>query len=316
MLGAALQTIGQTYLDVSLHTGPDLRVRIMERPAMWMAPTELDTLRTDMAQVAKACLPDAALTYGVFDPDSDALSRSVVTLVTDEAGRPIALNALGLMTVNVAPAPVDVLHLGLVMVAPDQRQRKLSWVLYGLTCFLIFIRRQMRPIWVSSVTQVPAVVGMVDQMFSDVWPRPDAPMQKLSHLMIATQIMAAHRCVFGVGDDAGFDPDRFVITNAYTGGSDALAKTWDQAAKHREQAYNTLCCDVLDYGRADDLLQLGRMDVAAMRRYLAREVPRGAVFGLIVTAAMVALSRVILPVTHWLDATKPWRSLRPWNDTT
>ena len=312
MLGATFRTFGQTYLDMTLRSGGDLHVRIVERPALWMSPDALAALRRDMDAIAGACLPNDPLTYGVFDPQGDALTRSVITIVKDASGAPIALNALGVMTVAVQPEPHDVLHLGLVMVVPEQRQRKLSWVLYGLTCFLIFMRRQMRPIWVSSVTQVPAVVGMVDQMFSDVWPSPAGTAQSLSHLMLGTQIMAAHRDVFGVGDDAGFAPDSFVISAAYTGGSDALAKTWDQAAKHRDAAYNDLCARKLDYVRGDDLLQIGRMDMAAMRRYLQREVPRGAIAGLMVTALMVSLSRVILPVTHWLDAGKTWRSLRPW----
>ncbi|MDP5358559.1 MAG: hypothetical protein NWR52_00145, partial [Paracoccaceae bacterium] len=69
----------------------------------------------------------------------------------------------------------------------------------------------------------------------------------------------------------------------YTGGSDDLQKTWDQAPKHRDDRYNAFCQQALDYTRGDDLLQLGLMDLAAMRSYLAREVPRSAVFGLVLT---------------------------------
>jgi hypothetical protein len=100
-------------------------------------------------------------------------------------------------------------------------------VLYGLTCFLLFVRNQFRPLWISNVTQVPAVVGMVSEMFSDVWPYPDADRRTLNHVLMARRIMAGHRHVFGVGEDAEFDETRFVITNAYTGGSDNLKKTWD-----------------------------------------------------------------------------------------
>lgn len=311
MLGAILRSVGRDYLDLSLRTGAGLHVRVYERPGLWMETKALDVLRTDLHAVAVHCLPDTSLDYGVFDPTSDALSRSIVTVVSDDTGRPIAINALALMKLDILPEPVEVLHLGLVMVVPDQRQRKLSWVLYGLTCFLIFIRRQMRPVWITSVTQVPAVVGMVDQLFTNVWPSPENQRHSLSHMMIAQAVMADHRHVFGVADAAGFDADRFVITDAYTGGSDALAKTWDVAAKHREDAYNTFCADQLDYARGDDLLQVGQMDVAAMRTYLSREVPRGAVLRILGAAAMVALSRIILPITHWADSSKIWGILRP-----
>jgi hypothetical protein len=268
-------------------------------------------LRADLNAVAAQCLPDVPLNYGVFDPASYALSWSIVTVVSDDTGRPIAINALAPMELDIPPEPVEVLHLGLVMVVPDQRQRKLSWVLYGLTCFLILVRRQMRPVWITSVTQVPAVVGMVDQMFTGVWPSPMSQPHSLSHMMMARAAMADHRHVFGVSDAAGFDVDRFVITDAYTGGSDALAKTWGVAAKHREDAYNIFCAAHLDYTRGDDLLQVGQMNMAAMRTYLSREVPRRAILRILGAAALVALSRIIFPLTYWADSTKAWGILRP-----
>ena len=62
--------------------------------------------------------------------------------------------------------------------------------------------------------------------------------------------MRRHRRVFGVGEDAGFDEARFVITNAYTGGSDNLKKSFDVAPKHRDEAYNDFCREQLDYSAA------------------------------------------------------------------
>ena len=298
-------------MDLSLRTGAGLRVQVYERPGEWMEPAKLDALRADLNAVAAQCLPDVPLNYGVFDPASCALSRLIVTVVSDDTGRPIAINALALMELDIPSEPVEVLHLGLVMVVPDQRQGKLSWVLYGLTCFLILVRRQMRPVWITSVTQVPAVVGMVDQMFTGVWPNPMSQPHSLSHMMIARAAMADHRHVFGVSDAAGFDVDRFVITDAYTGGSDALAKTWGVAAKHREDAYNIFCAAHLDYTRGDDLLQVGQMNMAAMRTYLSREVPRRAILRILGAAALVALSRIIFPLTYWADSTKAWGILRP-----
>ena len=104
---------------------------------------------------------------------------------------------------------------------------------------------------------------MVSQTFSDVFPspHPDAR-QSFAHLQLARGIMSRHRAVFGVGEDAGFDETRFVITNAYTGGSDALKKTFEAAPKHRDEQYNVFCARELDYARGDDVLHLGRIDLA------------------------------------------------------
>ena len=298
-------------MDATLRTGAGHLVRIVERPGLWMDEAQLMDLCADLRQVAARTLAKGSLTYGVFAGDRGAMENVIITLVRKADGTPIAFNALAVMRLETAPRPTDVLHLGLVMVDPEVRSQNLSWVLYGLTCFLLFFRRQFRPIWISNVTQVPAVVGMVSQMFSDVWPGPDAGRRTLTHLLLARQIMAVHRGVFGVGPEAGFDEDRFVITAAYTGGSDDLKKTWAVAPKHRDTRSNDFCAAALDYDRGDDLLQLGQMDMAAMRRYLSREVPRSAVLGLLVTAGMVALRRIVLPALYWLDSGKTWSILRP-----
>ena len=78
------------------------------------------------------------------------------------------------MEVELDGEPQQVTHLGLVMVDPDVQGQGLSWVLYGLTTLVLFIRDGLRPKWISNVTQVPAVFGMVCETFSDVFPSPDA----------------------------------------------------------------------------------------------------------------------------------------------
>ncbi|MBU2993065.1 hypothetical protein Q4555_02310 [Octadecabacter sp. 1_MG-2023] len=311
MLGPILKSLRHAYMDVTMRNGRDRVVRILERPGRWMSQQDLQTLTSDLRQIASKTLDEGDLTYGVFSGDRDRLRDTIVTLVTLKDGTPIAFNALAIMTVDVQPEPVDVLHLGLVMVDPDQRSGGLSWVLYGLTCFLLFTRNQFRPLWISNVTQVPAVVGMVSEMFSDIWPKPEADRRTLNHVLMARRIMANHRHVFGVGADAKFDEDRFVITNAYTGGSDDLKKTWEDAPKHRDAQFNEFCEVELDYARGDDVLQLGKMDLPAIRRYLTREVPRTAVLSVIGAGLYVALRRLILPVLYWSDSTRPFSILRP-----
>lgn len=314
MIRPILNSLTRDHMDVSLRSGRQHLVRIVERPGRWMSRRELDALTQNLRQIAAKTLSKDDLTYGVFSGDPAHLRDTIITLVTLRDGTPIAFNALAIMTLDTQPDPVDVLHLGLVMVDPDQRSGGLSWVLYGLTCFLLSVRNQFRPLWISNVTQVPAVVGMVSEMFSQTWPQPDADRRKLTHVLMARRIMEDHRHVFGVGKDAQFDEARFVITNAYTGGSDALKKTWEDAPKHRNAAYNDFCAAELDYARGDDVLQLGRMDFAAIRRYLTREVPKTAVLGVVAIGAFVALRRLVLPVLYWFDAKQQFSVLRPHKD--
>jgi hypothetical protein len=85
--------------------------------------------------------------------------------------------------------------------------------------------------------------------------------------------MRDHAHEFGVGPEASFDADRFVIQGSYTGGSDALKKTFDSAPKHRMAAANAFCQEQLDYGRGDDFLQIGKLDASVFAHWLAERLP-------------------------------------------
>lgn len=308
-----LTVILKKRMDLRFKTSADFRARIVEFPGQWMTAPEIETLRQDLRAVARQSVPEGSLDYGVFSDKEDVLDRTIVTIVYRISdGRPIAFNALPVIRLSLSGKPTDVLHLGLVMVDPAVRSQGLSWVLYGLTCFLLFLRNQLRPLWISNVTQVPAVAGMVAETFSNVFPAPTRGARRsLRQHLIATEIMAAHRHVFGVGPEAGFDVDRFVITNAYTGGSDNLKKTFDVAPKHRKAEYNDFCAAELDYDRGDDLLQIGQLDLNAAQRYLLESVPRNALGRLAVASFIILMQRLILPVLHWADGKRQWGILRP-----
>jgi hypothetical protein len=311
--GFWLKALSQPSIDLTLRTHAGLSTRIVEHPGLSLSETELEALVSQLRIVAGKTLPDASLGYGIFSGERERLSRAIVTLISEEAtGRPIAFNALSVMDLELDGAPLEVTHLGLVMIDPDVRGQGLSWVLYGLTALVLFARDGLRPKWISNVSQVPAVVGMVCETFSDVFPSPrSGTRQSFAHLQLARGIMARYRAVFGVGGEAGFDEARFVITNAYTGGSDALKKSYEATPKHRDARYSEFCARELDYVRGDDVLQLGRIDLAGARRYLLSEVPHGSLPALLAAVAVLALQRLVLPVVYWLDDTRAFGTLRP-----
>ncbi|WP_128891835.1 hypothetical protein [Erythrobacter sp. HKB08] len=306
-----LKAMSGDRLSVSFNASREFRVHIYEQPGDALPKREFEKLKADCEQVVRACLKGETLDYGLFEPESEAWSRSVITLVRRrDDGRPVAFNAMPMLDVRRGSASDCVLHLGLVMVDPDERSGGLSWILYGLTCFALFLRGRMRPVWVSSVTQVPAVVGMVAETFSSVFPAQQGTRQSFTHRHLAHQIMQHHRAAFGVGEDAGFDLDRQVITDAYTGGSDNLKKSFEVATKHRKDSYNDYCREELDYARGDDVLQIGAIDLAAGQRFLSRSVPRSALPQLMVQAVIVVTGAALAPLAQWLDASTPFGRLR------
>jgi hypothetical protein len=188
-------------------------------------------------------------------------------------------------------------------------------LLYGLTCVLLFLRCQCRPMRLSNVTQVPAVFGMVAETFDQVFPRPGVSVNpSFAHRTLARQILARHRHVFGVGPEAVFDEERSVIQNAYTGGSDDLKKTFEAAPKHRKDDYNAMCAQELDYARGDDFLQIGQINMAAAARYISRIVKPHSAPWLAAQLALIAVQSALLPVIHWFADDQPWGALRPWRN--
>ena len=163
----------------------------------------------------------------------------------------------------------------------------------------------------TSVEERAKIIGKVAEVFVTAYPNPFAPSRRsFEHLSVAREIMKSQRHVFGVGQEAGFDEVRFVITNAYTGGSDNLKKTFDQAPKHRDDRANELCRRELDYQRGDDFLQIACLDLASARKYLLREVPRDSLPAIVYQIAFLAVGRIVLPLFHWLNSREPMRDLR------
>ncbi|MBB2916893.1 hypothetical protein [Cupriavidus alkaliphilus] len=299
------------YLDLSLNASRTVRIRVVERPGMWMEPARLDAMLAELRGIVQRGI-GKDLDYGVLSGDPERLRRAVITLLYDrDSGRAIAFNALSVMPIELRGQPAEAIHLGLVMVDPGYRTQGLSWVLYGLTCILLFFRRGLRPIWISNVTQVPAIIGKVAEVFVSSYPNPFAPSRRsFEHLSVAREIMRSHRHVFGVDRAAGFDEARFVIIDAYTGGSDNLKKTFEEAPKHRDARANELCRRELDYQRGDDFLQIACLDLASARKYLLREVPRDSLPAILYQVAFLAVGRIVLPLFHWLNPREPMGDLR------
>jgi hypothetical protein len=125
--GFWLQALSQPSIDLTLRTHASLLTRIVESPGRSLSPEGLERLVSQPRIVAGKTLPQQSLTYGIFSGDPEPMSRAIVTLICEEStGRPIAFNALSVMEVELDGAPVEVTHLGLVMVDPDVRGQGLS----------------------------------------------------------------------------------------------------------------------------------------------------------------------------------------------
>jgi GNAT superfamily N-acetyltransferase len=301
------------YISLEFQAGGgSLRVRVLERPGRWLPPDEQARVVESMRRVV-ASLGIGDLDYGILSGDRTHLDRAILTLIEDRAsGAPVGFNAMVALDCTLRGAPVEVIHIGLAAVDPRFRKRGVAWILTGFTTFLLFVKNGFRPYWISSVSQVPAVTGMVCEAAANVYPSPDPGAQRtFDHVVLAREIMRRHRAAFGVGEEAIFDADRFVIVNSYTGGSDQLKKLWADAPRHRDERYNEWCLRSLDYERGDDFLQLGQVNLFTLWRYLSHSLPREAWVVAISRYSFALVNSLIVPALRWLRPDQAMGDVRP-----
>lgn len=260
--------------EVRVRLSDEIEATIYDRPGLWMNDGELGRLQDEIGAVARAAVP-GDLRYGVLLRERLPFENRLIVVGRHlPSGDVVGFNALPWLAVSVGGRTVTVMHMGLLIIHPRYQRRGLQGLLYGVGAFNAYHRTKQRPLWISNVTEVPAVFGAVCDQLRDAHPhyghdRPPPP----EYRALAAAIVADHRHEFGVGPEAGFDRERFVITGSYTGGSDALKKRFADAPRYRVDACNDFCGGRLDYARGDDFLQIGMMDATVITNWLTRRIP-------------------------------------------
>jgi hypothetical protein len=114
--------LGGKYLDFEFTTRKKARVRILERPGRWMGAEQRAALLADLRAVVRSSTQAGELEYGVLTGDPERWQNCILTVIhAPDDGRPVAFNALTIMECTLRGRPVEVLHLGLVMIDPGFR---------------------------------------------------------------------------------------------------------------------------------------------------------------------------------------------------
>ena len=260
--------------EVKVRLNASVDATIYDRPGLWMDDAPLAQLQQEIAGVARAALP-GTLAYGVFLPRRQPFeNRLIVVGRCRDTGEAVGFNALPWLPLRLHDRSVTVMHFGLLVIHPRHQRQGLQGLLYGLGAFNAYHRIRQRPLYISNVTEVPAIFGAVCDQTVAAFPsytsgEPPPPIYR----EIARAIFQQHRHEFGVGEDAEFDTDRFIIRGSYTGGSDALKRGFDTLPGYRVDACNQYCRDNLDYQRGDDFLQIARLDSTVITNWLTRRIP-------------------------------------------
>jgi hypothetical protein len=248
-----------------------LELATLAFPGRWMPDAQLERLQGELHTLTRECLGDVPA-YGIYQASREPYRDRIITTVRMAHDRRlVAFSAMILWHTRLPDGgrPQPVMHLGLVLVAPGHRGRKVMYALYHKPLLWFFLRRLLRPFWLTSTTMEPVIVGSVADSFSQVHPhyvpRPGfAPSP--AHRHIARTFFRKHGHEIGVWEGALLDEERFVIRGSSLGACRTLMLPFEQAAMYRVAACNEFCRTTLDYSRGDELLQVGRVDVAALGR--------------------------------------------------
>lgn len=283
-----------------------LRLCLWERPGRWMNDRDLAKLQQDVLQVAAEAQEGKEVPeYGALVATRENYRDRIITVAYDpETGAPMAFSAQVYLDIDLAEKMYSLIHLGLAYVSPKFRRRNLSYAINVLPTLIIFLKKGARPFWISSVSQVPAVVGAVEYSFRSVYPHSrsqNAP--SYLHSLFAKKIIEKHRDKFGVGADAWFDTEKHIIRNAYTGGSDHLKKPFEAAQKHRDEVINQMCKRELDYERGDDFLQIAVLDMRVFYELSMRKISNMG-SQVVLQLFFAAIGVTLLPAIKWLTCQK------------
>ena len=177
------KAFSQRSIDLTLRTHAGLVTRIVESPGRSLSEGELEQLVSQLRVVAGKTLPAGSLTYGIFSGEPERLSRAVVTLIYEEATRTSDRLQRTVGNAGRTRRRSDRGHAS--------RPRHGRSGCAGAGAVLGAVRphhagavhaRRLRPKWISNVTQVPAVCGMVSDTFSDVFPSPTPARGKISRI--------------------------------------------------------------------------------------------------------------------------------------
>ncbi len=268
-----------------------------------MAEEKLNRIINDIHEVAiagqgKDEIPD----YGVLKGTKEDLENRVITIGYDRiTGKPVGFAAQIFLDVPLGLNVIEVLHLGLVYVAKDYQKKSVLGLLYILPNILLLIKHGFRSIWISNVSQVPSVIGVVSDYYEGVYPDPiHNTKQSLMQKSLSSGIMKSYRSAFGTGEEATYDSEKQIIYNSYTGGSDNLKKRFEECPKYRNEIVNDFCAANLNYERGDDFLQIGTLSGKLIHNFFAKRVAGVSRLQWLLYLFIAGVFTILLPILKWL----------------
>ena len=244
-------------------------VKTYDKPGTWMADESLSKLQSEIRKLGNACLPSIP-EYGVYSKNREAYNNRLISCIYKRSTNElIAFSAAFYWSYksDIKNKKQEVIHLGLVLVHPDYRKRKLMYWLYHQPLTSYFLKGLCRTVYITSTTMDPVIVGSVSDGFNSVFPdykigymtKPSTHYSEIAASFFKTQGKE-----IGMYEKASFDPDHFIIKGSSLGVCKSLMVRFEDAPKYRKEPCNQFCKKYLDYGNGDEIIQVGKINLRAV----------------------------------------------------
>lgn len=286
-------------LYYELNLSETSQLKIWDRPGKWCTENEIRKIVEDLRTIVKSSQEKNIPEYGVLLGEKEDLQGRLISIFYQD-NVPVGFSAQAHFDLTIGLKHVHVIHLGLLFIDKKVRGEGLSGILYAFPNLLVLLKSGLRSHWISNVTQVPAVFGLVEDFYSNAFPNSKGQEQTFEHYCIGNHIISTHKRWFGVGEDSEYDSEEQIIKNSYTGGSDHLKKTYEETAKYRNPVVNELLKEKLDYYRGDDYLQLAILDYKLIFKYLGSKEIKSKYGSVFLNFFFILATSLLVPLFRWI----------------
>ncbi|KAH8807466.1 hypothetical protein F5884DRAFT_880559 [Xylogone sp. PMI_703] len=243
----------------------DYHFRLHYRPGQTLSRESLDALKKEIHALGSACLHPLPL-YQVFSPDPTAFDDKIIITAHQRIGdqkRLIAFTSAVLLDLNIEGVDDPVVHGGLTVIDPSQRQHGLPVQLFARLYVDLLQRYDRKIIWSTSISELPRTLVHFYTFVKDVYPSPDLPIPSEIQLKIARTISEHHRSKMLIASSAIFEEDTFVFrgSNSAEEAKCFRKKPNDKSYLHLNKVANEFYRDRLREDMGDEVLQVGCMEL-------------------------------------------------------
>lgn len=234
------------------------------RPGLWMKKKQLIKIQNRMIAIAKKRLGAKPL-FGIYDR-LDVFQNKFITFCSKEKND-LCFNAMSYIGHYNSH---NVIHMGATCCIAGNKGIMSMTYFWGL--LFLRMRHHARKIYVTGITHTPRLLGIMNNLFSDVYPNPfqNGAGPKPYHYDLVELFMNTYRHEWDLVNEPVIDK-RFILEGFRRQKDNSILypDTVRTVPRHRNNAYNKYCYDNLDFARGDEFIMAGEFKFSNIQNVFA-----------------------------------------------